>query len=499
MVRVAAVVCVAAVAVLVHGREIVVAPVSGEFSLIQAALDTAQPGDMVTVRAGTYVERLTFPRGGDDVNGPIVLRAQPGERVVVSGNNQSSASSPHLISIFSLSHITIAGLDVCSNVATEADGGSAMYLEGAGSDITLVSNRIYWIRGMHGMGITVYGTEAGPWSNIVVAHNEIRDCEPATSEALTFNGNISGFSVVSNYVHDVNNIGMDFIGGEAGFPGGARNGVCVGNTVLRARSLYGGGYGAGIYVDGGRSIVIERNRIAECDLGIEIGAENAGWVASNITVRSNLVYLNDKAGIGFGGYASNRGRVTRCEFANNTFWRNNELAQGPGDFHGEVIIQFSSSNIFRNNLVVVSGKGELRAILDSSTGANVGNRFDYNLYSCVSTNVLFQWRTDDYEGFAAYTNAAGAGDHAGLWADPALEDGAATNFHLLPTSPAIDRGDPAYEPGPGECDFDGGPRVIGGRIDLGAYEGVPEPGLHLAHAAWVLTLLRFRCIIKKQT
>jgi hypothetical protein len=44
------------------------------------------------------------------------------------------------------------------------------------------------------------------------------------------------------------------------------------------------------------------------------------------------------------------------------------------------------------------------------------------------------------------------------------------NLHLLPDSPCIDTGDPNYIAEPNETDLDGNPRVINGRIDMGAYE-----------------------------
>ncbi|MDH4240302.1 MAG: right-handed parallel beta-helix repeat-containing protein [Phycisphaerae bacterium] len=47
------------------------------------------------------------------------------------------------------------------------------------------------------------------------------------------------------------------------------------------------------------------------------------------------------------------------------------------------------------------------------------------------------------------------------------------DYHLLLSSPCIDTGDPNYIPEPNETDLDGKPRVIGGRIDMGAYEYSP--------------------------
>src|SRR5581483_3579508 len=49
------------------------------------------------------------------------------------------------------------------------------------------------------------------------------------------------------------------------------------------------------------------------------------------------------------------------------------------------------------------------------------------------------------------------------------------DFHLAAGSPAIDKGDPSYSAAAGETDFDGKPRVQGGRIDAGAFESGDAP------------------------
>ena len=44
------------------------------------------------------------------------------------------------------------------------------------------------------------------------------------------------------------------------------------------------------------------------------------------------------------------------------------------------------------------------------------------------------------------------------------------NFHLSLFSPCVNAGDPCYAPEPNETDLDASPRVIAGRIDIGAFE-----------------------------
>ncbi|MBW8039352.1 MAG: hypothetical protein FVQ85_05080 [Planctomycetes bacterium] len=48
------------------------------------------------------------------------------------------------------------------------------------------------------------------------------------------------------------------------------------------------------------------------------------------------------------------------------------------------------------------------------------------------------------------------------------------DYHLLWDSPCIDAGDPNYVTEPNETDLDGRPRVMGRRIDMGAYESTPS-------------------------
>lgn len=58
------------------------------FRTIQRAADMAQPGDVITVRAGVYRERVSPPRGGTSDAKRIVYQAAPGEKVVITGSEE---------------------------------------------------------------------------------------------------------------------------------------------------------------------------------------------------------------------------------------------------------------------------------------------------------------------------------------------------------------------------------------------------------------------------
>ena len=53
---------------------------------IQRAAELAQPGDVVTVHAGVYRERINPPRGGESEAKRIVYEAAPGEKVEIKGS-----------------------------------------------------------------------------------------------------------------------------------------------------------------------------------------------------------------------------------------------------------------------------------------------------------------------------------------------------------------------------------------------------------------------------
>ena len=448
--------------------------VPDDVATVQGALNAAMAGDTVRVRqqATPYHEKVAFPRSGDVVNGPIVLTAFPGDRPVLDG---TGVTGENLVLIDGRSYVQVVGFELRNNLGVH--DGSGVRILGSGTRVEVRDNVIHEIRGSDAMGITVYGTDPTPISNLVIDGNHIHDCDPYRSEALTLNGNVTDFQVTNNHVENVNNIGIDFIGGETDIQPDpskvARNGVCRGNVVEQANEQ-GGGFAGGIYVDGGRDIVIENNIVNGADLGIEIGAENNGIVTQNIVVRDNLLVANLKAGLVFGGFAATVGRVKNSQFLNNIVWHNDTSGSG----FGELWIQYAEDNVVRNNVFVSTAQN----LLVLSEGGNVNNQLDYNLFHTATGAgaAQFVWNNVGYAGFTAYRSGSGQDAHS-LFGDPLLVDPTNDDFHLRAGSPAVNAGDPAFVPAVGETDLDGAARVSGGRVDIGADEltcgnGMPDPG-----------------------
>jgi len=329
-------------------------------------------------------------------------------------------------------------------------------VEGSSSFIELRNNLIHNIESPNGNahGIAFYGNAAAPMTNIVVEGNEIRNCRLGQSEALVLNGNVDGFIVARNIVHDNDNIGIDFIGFEATGPAGqdqARNGICVDNVVYNISSAtnptYGGDRSAdGIYVDGGRDIVIERNKVDNCDIGIEVASEHGGMATSNITVRSNFISRGYQGNILMGGYDATRGDAHNVVVVNNTTY------QGT---YGEIVLQYNCDGITIKNNVLSARSGQ--AYISNGGGNNTNVTVDNNIY------------------FGAGNTSAGPyPDARARFVDPLLVSPYA-DLHLRAGSPAIDAGidlgnDARGQPLSGISDIDGRPRVQGNAINIGAHE-----------------------------
>lgn len=136
------------------------------------------------------------------------------------------------------------------------------------------------------------------------------------SEAIAVNGNVDTFEVTNNKVHD-NNIGI------------VRNNIGHHNSSINNPS-YNEYSADGIYVDGGKDIIIEQNQSYENDLGIEVASEHAGKGASQITVRGNTISNNIMSGIAIGGYDSQQGYAENNTITNNTIYKNDTIDQESG-------------------------------------------------------------------------------------------------------------------------------------------------------------------------
>jgi hypothetical protein len=290
-------------------------------------------------------------------------------------------------------------------------------------------------------GIAVYGDNAAhSIRDLTISQNTVDHLSLGASESVVVNGNVDGWSIESNDIHDNDNIGIDAIGFEPTLTGKdrysdlnrARNGVIADNHVSHIRSQGNPAYfedgswcncADGIYVDGATHVVIRNNTVTSNDIGIEVAAENARGAADHVDVRSNTIDDSLYVGLTTGGYCdgakacgdTKTGRSHDNTFTGNTLRNNNKLNDGSPEF----LIQFYAyDNVFTGNTVTATNDaGALigtvdRAGADSLSGRNVS---DTNTFAVSGrSKVSFGWLGRAYSSLSAYQKATGQDLHSTL-------------------------------------------------------------------------------------
>jgi hypothetical protein len=459
---------------------------------IQHAADLAKPGDTVYVRAGTYCQQLAVKVSGNAEQGFITFQSQPGEHAILDGTCLTPpAGESSMVKLTNVSYIRIQGFEIRNYRTSEfrsVPGGIRVF--GGGSHIEILHNEVHHIEqnstrqlrpgsGANGFGISVYGTDAAtPISDLVIDGNDVHHLKTGSSESLVVNGNVAGFRITKNTVHDNNNIGIDVIGFEHTAPDPAvdraRDGVVSENLVYSITARGNPAYGEtpdsdGIYVDGGTRILIERNIIHDADFGIELASEHRVGSTSHILARNNLIYSCHAPGFSIGGYDLKRGTTEDVVIVNNTLYKNDTWKTGQGEF----LMQFyMRNNVFKNNIVYI---GEHGLAMTSKSGRMEGGAptvtMDHNIYYSPEGSKAVKWTFNqkDYASFEEYVAATG-NDQNSRFADPRFVDPNAHNFHLQPDSPARKGGEDLGSQIVGDRDLDDRPRVREKKIDIGCYE-----------------------------
>lgn len=449
---------------------------------IQKAADTLAPGDTAWVRQGRYRERVRVNVSGTAPDQFVNFRAFTGERAIIDGSRITvpDEDDTALLLVASRSYIRVQGFELCNFRATRGDATPCgVLITGECDHIEIRGCKIHHIRYRsrtgNALGLLVQGNSAAkPITRVVIDGNEIHHCQLGNSETLTLNGNVTDSEVTNNRIHDNDNIGIDFAGFEGTCPDPAqdqaRDCVCRGNTVWNIKSYGNPAYGrnfsaGGIYVDGGTRILVEKNVVHHCDIGVELASEHAGRASSHVEMRENVVYRNRIGGLFLGGYDDQRGSTEDCFIHHNTFFENDTRRDG----NGEVCLQhFVTSNAITHN-VFTAGRQSL--LIGNATLTNSGNALDYNLYfaRAGTDGSDWQWLSATHTSFAAYRTATGNDAHS-LFADPLFLNVRKLDFHLAGGSPAIDAGDSGFIPASGETDLDGSSRIRGSVVDIGADE-----------------------------
>jgi hypothetical protein len=442
---------------------------------LQYAVNQLQSGDTLNIRQGTYSEKILIAGA---VNNTITIRNYNNEAVLISAAILSS-SNP-IIEINSKNDIAIKGLEIANFLKNDAQG---ILIHGTSDNITIENNKIHDIHfssnpnaavnaNTNAQALIVFGDNGtDAITNLKIQGNEIYNCRLGYSEGLAVNGNVDGFIVLNNVVRDITNIGIVAIGHEGTCPvpanDQARNGLIKNNVAYNCLSPYA--TSGGIYVDGGKDIIIESNTSYHNGFGIEIGCENIGKTSSNIVARSNFIYDNEIAGIALGGYAfstNGSGKVINSKIYNNSLLKNGFSTNRIG----ELFLSYSENTVIENNIFYVN----VQNLLGAAEQGQPNLQMAYNLYytSAGVNNFDFDKNGTTYSTYSTFVSGTASFQTNASFADPnyVLSILPNVDLHLQSSSPAINAGNPSYIAAISETDIDNQLRISQTVIDKGADE-----------------------------
>lgn len=482
---------------------------------IGKAATVAVAGDVINIRGngGNYSERVTVNNRDGTAALPIIFQTYPGDPMVVLDltGTVPSAGLSAVFTITNSDYVTLRNLEIRNYKTSGTDAVQrgqtpvGIYIIGNGNGVAIRNCKVHDIwqscatafDAGNGFGIAVYGNNATALNGLILDGNEIYNLRTGSSESVALNGNVINFAVTNNIVHDCNNIGIDFIGFEGTNANAAldqaRLGTCASNLVYNIDSKFNPAYGGnftgpwddstrsapGIYVDGGRDIVIERNRVYACNFALSLGSEAATKVTSNVTARNNIFNHCHVGGIVLGGSdAILNGGASNCAISNNTIYGNDTVGYGGG----QIALQNNLTGItIRRNLIASTASFAQLILKDNVTGSFAAGAIDWNYFKINPGSTLeFIWNRLSYDTFAAWKTASSNDLHStmgtgtvGLVNNAPVSTSPSTDFTLTATSLLRNIGDSAslpFTPAVGEKDYPGLSRVASLRVDIGADE-----------------------------
>ncbi len=435
---------------------------------IQYALNQLPANSILNVFPGTYTEKISIPISN------ITLKNHSVTLPVIDATGLTGQDA--IIAITNKSNVTIDGLELQNNIRLDAQG---ILIDGSGANNTIKNCKIHDIHfssnpiaavssSKNAQGIIVYGTSGTTAiTNLKIQNNELYNCRLGYSEGIAVNGNVDGFEISNNNVHDLTNIGIDIIGHEGTAPANdqARNGLVKNNIAHHCVSAYASS--GGIYIDGGKNIIVENNTSYHNGYGIEVGCENKGKTTDAIIIRNNVFYDNQICAVALGGFAypGGSGKVINSSIKNNTCYFNDYSKSG----NGELYLSYSENSVIENNIFYTTVKNSLAYAELTQPGLI----FNYNTIYCPggTTNLSVDWNGNSYTGYTAFVTGTSTNTNS-VFDNPQFTTANITNpdFHLLTNSPSKNAGNPSYVVANGETDFYNQLRIEGGRIDMGADE-----------------------------
>ncbi len=475
--------------------------------VIQDAVDSAMSGDTVFVTNGVYVAGGAVIPGYSLTNRVCIAKAitvrsinGPANTMIVGasdpagyyGSGPASVRCVYLVTNVVVSGFTLTNGYTAGNgdwIHDENGGGALLDFGGTLTNCVLVGNSAY----ESGGGVVCnYG---GTLNNCALNSNSASYGGGAycyyggTLNNCAFNSNSAssyGGGVKCDYGGTLNS--CTFLSNSANYGGGAyldyggtlTNGTLTGNSA----SSYGGGvlcnYGG----------TLDNCAVNNNSAGYGGGAFcGNGGTLNNCTLSGNSVN-----GGGGGAYCQSGGTLNHCALDGNSADEGAGVYLSWGGALSNCLLNGNSANNRGGGVNCTSG-----GTLDNCTvagnfasygggvhcveGGTIQNTIIYDNIAAISDSNVFNNSSGMVVSYSCTTpDPGGTGN---ITNDPQFVDAPASNFHLQVSSPCINTGT-NQDWMVGARELDGNPRLIGGRVDMGAYENTSGSTLNGIRWAWLL-------------
>jgi hypothetical protein len=342
------------------------------------------------------------------------------------------------------SWMTVSSCTFSQNRAGSVGGGYGNTTSGSGSisDCTFSDN-------LAGYGGGIYVGSG----KLTIANSTISDNQAGSGGGIF---NFSGIFKVTDCILDQNTAIFETTSGKAIGRGGAISNYYGGSASISGCTISGNkaGKGGGIMVLAG-TLTLTNSTVSDnlATINGTTPADDGGGIDNAGTLKiTNSTIAGNSSSIGGGLYDD--GDTTTIV---NATIADNEATGGPDS--GAGIDNISGSSTTLNNTIVAQNTDGSGGPADDIAGAGVSGASAYNLVGADETGSL--------------TNGSN-GNHVGV-TDPGLgtlgpNGGPTQTISLLFGSPAINEGSNALIPAGITTDQRGSARIVGGTVDIGAFE-----------------------------
>jgi hypothetical protein len=419
--------------------------------------------------------------------------------ITVTNTNDSGPGSLRqaLVDANGVDTITFAVTGTIGLTSAELVIDKNLTLSGPGPDLLAVSRasktqfRIFHvtaIRTVNIEGLTISGGDVFDYGGGILNDQAtliLTNCSVVDNAAYSGGGGIynddgGSLTIVNSIIS-----GNRAAGGKYPYGGGVAGGsLTITNSTISGNSAVGGGppccIGAGGGIAGGGTMT--NSTITGNYAGLDGGGISGGGTITNCTISNNGAGGGTNNLPGTGGGISGGGSISNCTISGNSVFGSVYKGAGLG---GGIYASFGtvtiSNSTFSGNYIIEYGNGGgiyNRATLE--IGNTILNRtgFGENIFNNGGTITSAGYNLSNDDG-GGYLNGPGDLINTDPLLGPLQDNGGPTQTHaLLPSSSAVDAGDPSFAPPPWYDQR--GPnfyRLRNDRIDIGSFEVQEGPAV----------------------